>query len=297
MGWASMTGGHGHLPDQGASPYAQANYGQAPAPGDAGPSPYGPGGGQSAPPGGPQLSGSTARSGRVPWWVFLGIVVLGALVTGVVLVGLRLFATDSDPEPPPAPAAADPDPTQTESAEGRDGDDGTVTDGGGVDGDDEDAGAETGGTDDGTDDGKDARTESDGAVGPEGSGGSGERPQVAPAGSLPSADAAMLGDVIDIRVSQLRYNEGELFGSYFYRCLFTIELENLTDLDQEFEMGFAVPLVPEVQWAGHTHSLEPRENSEIVAGWETTDASELGITPQECHGNEVELIQLEVEPG
>ena len=294
MGLASMTGEHGHPPDQGStprgggpSPYAQANYGQAPAPGDDGPLPYGPGGGQPVPPGGPLPSSSTARSGRVPWWVFLGIIVLGALVTGTVLVGLRVFAADPDPEPPPVPTAADPEPTQTEPDEGRDGDDETAADGGGAG--EETDGSNAAGTDDGTD--------SDGATGPEGSGGSGQRPQVTPAGSLPSEDASMLGDVIDIRVSQLRYNEGELFGSYFYRCLFTIDLENLTDQDQEFEMGFAVPGVPDVQWAGHTHSLEPREDSEIMAGWETTNASELGITPQECHGSEVELIQLEVEPG
>lgn len=121
--------------------------------------------------------------------------------------------------------------------------------------------------------------------------------QVPQAESLPAEQAELLGSVVDVNISTLRYGEGELFDQYFYRCIFSVYYQNLTDVTQDLTVSYRVPAVPDLTWeSSRVTTLEGGEVSELVLGWENTSPEELGITEGECQGY-VELTSLEVTPG
>lgn len=120
-------------------------------------------------------------------------------------------------------------------------------------------------------------------------------PPVTPASSLPADQAAHLGTVLNIGAGQLRYQEAEIFGVFVYQCLFSIDMTSLSDTGQEVTMGFAVP-GSNARWEGSSTELAAGETRELVLGWESESATDLGITEAECTGP-VELDKLEIQPG
>lgn len=302
-GWHQWqaSGGDGQQPADGQQPpgqgYGQAGYPQSPPPGGAGQQQgpgqfppadgYGPQAGYGHAPstggyghspgfaqGYPQATPPPARRRAFPW-IVVGLIAAVTVVLALIIVGSAVFFADEGVDPvPPATDPTDPaPPTADDEAPGGDG-----------------AGDPAPG-DDATDDDSPATDEEPGE-GPAES----DLPPVTEADSLPADDAQMLGDVIDIRTSDLRYNEGEIFGIYSYRCLFDAHLENVSDVEQEFEMEFGVPHMPEQTWSGNPTTLAPGERSRLVLGWESTSLDELELTESECAGG-VELVALTVDPG
>lgn len=219
-------------------------------------------------------------------WIAVGLLVLLLLVGAFFLVGRGLFSAgdEPDPTPPPEPATTEPEPSESEPDPERSEPE-------------PDPEPSEPATDPSEPDSEPSPTPTDDDSSPSEQSTGSDLPPVVEADSLLAEGAEALGTVIEITASPLRYGEGEAFGVYFYRCIFSLHLHNLTDVAQEYEMGLQIPGFGDMQWeSDEPRALEAGELSELVLGWEVDDADELGVTEDECQGD-VELYTLSVDPG
>lgn len=128
---------------------------------------------------------------------------------------------------------------------------------------------------------------------PERSGPSANMNPVTPAETLPAEQAELLGAVIDVWATPLRYNEGELFDQMFYRCIFNVYYENLTDMTLEVGFAYTVPGLAVVWDSEQPTTIEPGDSKRLALGWENSDPAELSVPRSQCQGH-VELSVLEV---
>lgn len=122
-------------------------------------------------------------------------------------------------------------------------------------------------------------------------------PQVRPAADLPPEQARSLGTEVEVGTSPLRYRVLDAFDEPIYHCLFSVELENLTDRPVAVHVGFRTAGEPGAQWTGdEPETLDPGQRSELILGWDGLSPDELGISEEQCAGP-VELTRLDVAPG
>lgn len=118
-------------------------------------------------------------------------------------------------------------------------------------------------------------------------------PEVQLAAGLPPEQARLLGSEVSVATSDLRYLVLEGFGEPIYHCLFSVDLENLTDRTIEVGVAFRMVGAPGAEWAGSPTELTPGQQSETIKGWDGLSREEVGVSEAQCEGP-VELTELTV---
>lgn len=122
-------------------------------------------------------------------------------------------------------------------------------------------------------------------------------PRVRPAADLPPEDARRLGTEVEVSTSVLRYRVMDFFDEPIYNCIFSVDLENLSDRPLAVSVGFRTTGAPQVEWAdSEPTTIGPRNRSELIVGWDGPSPEEVPLTESECAGP-VELTRLAVIPG
>lgn len=130
---------------------------------------------------------------------------------------------------------------------------------------------------------------------------SGNRPESFPparrAMDLPDDEARHLGTQVTVSVSTLRYVVMDFLDEPIYNCVFSVDLENVSDQPLAVNPAFRSVTAPHAVWANDQLApLAAGERSERVLGWDGLSPEEVGVTESECAGP-VELTRLVVAPG
>lgn len=118
-------------------------------------------------------------------------------------------------------------------------------------------------------------------------------PEVRRAADLPPEQARLLGTEVAVTTSSLRYFVLNGFGKPIYHCVFTVDLENLTDRTIEVGTAFRMAGAPGAEWTGSPKELTPGQKSEAIKGWDGLSPEEVGVSEAQCEGP-VELTELTV---
>lgn len=121
-------------------------------------------------------------------------------------------------------------------------------------------------------------------------------PEVRRADALPPEQSRLLGTEVSVTTSGLRYVVLDGFSEPIYHCLFSVDLENLTDRTVELGVAFRMVGAPAAEWAGSPMELTPGQSSERVLGWDGLSPEEVGVSEAQCEGP-VELTELTVTGG
>lgn len=215
----------------------------------------------------------------VPGWAWALVAVLGvvAIVLSVILIP-RLLDDEPTAQPVPAstseaPATSEPEPTPSEEPTSE-----------------PEPEPEPEPTSEPEPEPEPEPTEEPTTEGPAGY----ELPEAIAAPGMAAEEAQAMRDQVRLGTSQVRWGEGDMWGEYFYRCIFDVEYHNLTDQPADVQVAFRVKGVPTQVWGPDlAGELAPNETKTVVYGWEVSDASEMDVTEETCVG-EVEVTEFKI---